>query len=167
MKKFIFASAMALALLSACGKEDEPLVYETNQDEEPAKKPYELPEFYNKYVPAPAGFDKEGKVAHGKYVDLSYNSTVAGTIKKGYVYLPPNYNASKKYVPGAIPASRNRRYSRRMEIRRCSRGDYGQPDSPGIVRAYDYRIAKRTRDEGSIAGRQLYGRRQGGRIPQF
>lgn len=98
MKRVILASAMALAVLGGCNKnDDEPLVYETSQDSTPEEKPYQLPEFYNKYVKAPSGFDKQANVAHGKYENITYKSEVAGTNKTAYVYLPANYSTSKKY----------------------------------------------------------------------
>ena len=53
---------------------------------------------FNPYVAAPAGFDQErANIAHGTLELVEYNSTTVGTVRKATVYLPPKYDASKKY----------------------------------------------------------------------
>ena len=53
---------------------------------------------FNPYVAAPAGFDQErANIAHGTLELVDYNSTTVGTVRKATVYLPPKYDASKKY----------------------------------------------------------------------
>ena len=53
---------------------------------------------FDPYVAAPAGFDQErANIAHGTLELVEYNSTTVGTVRKATVYLPPKYDASKKY----------------------------------------------------------------------
>ncbi|MCR5715007.1 MAG: hypothetical protein K6F98_08850 [Bacteroidales bacterium] len=53
---------------------------------------------FDPYVAAPAGFDQErAAIAHGTLELVEYNSTTVGTVRKATVYLPPKYDASKKY----------------------------------------------------------------------
>ncbi|MBQ1905943.1 MAG: esterase family protein, partial [Bacteroidales bacterium] len=53
---------------------------------------------FDPYVEAPAGFDVERSgIAHGTLETVEYKSESIGTIRKATVYLPPKYDASKKY----------------------------------------------------------------------
>ena len=53
---------------------------------------------FDPYVEAPAGFDAERPdIAHGTIESIEYKSESIGTIRKATVYLPPKYDASKKY----------------------------------------------------------------------
>ena len=53
---------------------------------------------FDPYVEAPAGFDAERPgIAHGTLESVEYKSESVGTIRKATVYLPPKYDASKKY----------------------------------------------------------------------
>lgn len=53
---------------------------------------------FDAYVEAPAGFDQERQnIEHGKIELVEYKSTTVGTVRKCSVYLPPKYDASKKY----------------------------------------------------------------------
>ncbi len=80
--------------MSGCNKDE-------NEPEKEEEKPvYNVSEhqYYNEFVTLPAGFDKkQDTVAHGTYELVSYESKVSGTTKKASVYLPPNYDESKKY----------------------------------------------------------------------
>ena len=53
---------------------------------------------FDPYVAAPQGFDKErAGVAKGTVKLIEYQSESVGTIRKANVYLPPKYDAKKKY----------------------------------------------------------------------
>ena len=53
---------------------------------------------YNDYVAAPEGYDKEtAGIEKGTIQVLEYKSTTVGTNRLVTVYLPPKYDASKKY----------------------------------------------------------------------
>ena len=53
---------------------------------------------FDPYVPAPAGFDAERPgIPHGTIETVEYKSTTVGTVRKATVYLPPKFDASKKY----------------------------------------------------------------------
>jgi poly(3-hydroxybutyrate) depolymerase len=53
---------------------------------------------FNDYVAAPDGFDKEREgVAKGNVKLIVYQSESVGTVRKTNVYLPPKYDAKKKY----------------------------------------------------------------------
>lgn len=53
---------------------------------------------YDPYVAAPAGFDQERQgIEHGRVELVEYKSSTVGTVRKCNVYLPPKYDASKKY----------------------------------------------------------------------
>ena len=53
---------------------------------------------FDPYVPAPAGFDAErAGIARGTLETVEYKSTTVGTVRKATVYLPPKYDAAKKY----------------------------------------------------------------------
>ena len=53
---------------------------------------------FNPYVEAPAGYDAERPgIARGTIETVEYKSESVGTIRKATIYLPPKYDASKKY----------------------------------------------------------------------
>jgi len=53
---------------------------------------------FNEYVAAPANFDKEtAGIAHGTIEETEYQSKTVGTTRKVTIYLPPQYDKSKKY----------------------------------------------------------------------
>jgi len=53
---------------------------------------------YDPYVELPAGFDQEREgIEHGTVELVEYQSTTVGTVRKCNVYLPPKYDAAKKY----------------------------------------------------------------------
>ena len=53
---------------------------------------------FNDYIEAPVGYDVEkSNVEHGTIQVLEYKSTTVGTNRLVTVYLPPKYDASKKY----------------------------------------------------------------------
>ena len=53
---------------------------------------------FNPYVEAPAGFDAERPdIDRGTLETVEYKSESIGTVRKATVYLPPKYDASKKY----------------------------------------------------------------------
>lgn len=53
---------------------------------------------FNPYVEAPAGFDQErANIPHGTLETVEYFSTTTDTIRKATVYLPPKFDAAKKY----------------------------------------------------------------------
>ncbi len=53
---------------------------------------------FDPYVKEPAGFDQKREgIAHGQLIDIEYNSTTVGTVRKATVYLPVNYDKSKTY----------------------------------------------------------------------
>ena len=53
---------------------------------------------YDEYKAAPQGFDQErAGIAHGTVKLIEYQSESVGTTRKANVYLPPKYDAKKKY----------------------------------------------------------------------
>ncbi|MBO4444052.1 MAG: esterase family protein [Bacteroidaceae bacterium] len=60
--------------------------------------PQQIDVEFDEYVAAPAGFDevREG-IEHGTVQLIEYQSESVGTTRKANVYLPPKYDASKKY----------------------------------------------------------------------
>ena len=53
---------------------------------------------FNPYVEAPAGYDAERPgISRGTLETVEYKSESVGTVRKATVYLPPKYDASKKY----------------------------------------------------------------------
>ncbi|MBR5101470.1 MAG: esterase family protein [Bacteroidales bacterium] len=53
---------------------------------------------FDPYVEAPAGFDQErAGIPHGTLETVEYKSTTVGTVRKATVYLPPKFDAAKKY----------------------------------------------------------------------
>ena len=60
--------------------------------------PQQIDVEFDEYVAAPAGFDevREG-IEHGTVQLIEYQSESVGTTRKANVYLPPKYDAGKKY----------------------------------------------------------------------
>ena len=53
---------------------------------------------FDPYVPAPEGFDVERPdIPHGILETVEYKSKTVGTVRKATVYLPPKFDAAKKY----------------------------------------------------------------------
>ena len=53
---------------------------------------------FDPYVEAPAGFDQErADIARGTLETVQYFSTTVDTVRKATVYLPPKFDADKKY----------------------------------------------------------------------
>ena len=53
---------------------------------------------FDPYVAAPDGFDVErAGIPHGTLELVEYKSTTVGTVRKATVYLPPKFDAAKKY----------------------------------------------------------------------
>ena len=53
---------------------------------------------FDPYVEAPAGFDQErAAIPHGTLETVEYKSNTVGTVRKATVYLPPKFDASRKY----------------------------------------------------------------------
>ena len=53
---------------------------------------------FDPYVEAPAGFDQErADIPHGTLETVEYKSNTVGTVRKATVYLPPKFDAAKKY----------------------------------------------------------------------
>ncbi|MBO4918114.1 MAG: esterase family protein [Bacteroidales bacterium] len=53
---------------------------------------------FNPYVEAPAGYDAERPgIERGTIETVEYKSESVGTIRKATIYLPPKFDASKKY----------------------------------------------------------------------
>ena len=53
---------------------------------------------FDPYVEAPAGFDAErADIPHGTLETVEYKSNTVGTVRKATVYLPPKFDAAKKY----------------------------------------------------------------------
>lgn len=53
---------------------------------------------FDPFVAAPQGFDQERSgIGRGTIETVEYKSTTVGTVRKATVYLPPKYDAGKKY----------------------------------------------------------------------
>lgn len=53
---------------------------------------------FDPYVEAPKGYDQErAGIERGKVESIEYKSESVGTVRKATVYLPPKYDANKKY----------------------------------------------------------------------
>ena len=53
---------------------------------------------FDPFVEAPAGFDQErAAIPHGTLETVEYKSNTVGTVRKATVYLPPKFDASRKY----------------------------------------------------------------------
>ena len=53
---------------------------------------------FDPFVEAPAGFDQErAAIPHGTLETVEYKSNTVGTVRKATVYLPPKFDAARKY----------------------------------------------------------------------
>lgn len=88
MKRIYIAALMAMSVLAASAQPGGGMFGGMPQIEVT----------FNDYVPAPDGFDKERSgIAQGKVEEVEYQSKTVGTTRKATVYLPPKYDATKKY----------------------------------------------------------------------
>ena len=98
MKKVYLAALLCLSLTAANAQEPEiPML--TGR---PASRTFGAQEPINvkfdAYVEAPQGFDQERNgIKKGTVQLIEYQSKSVGTTRKANVYLPPKYNAKKKY----------------------------------------------------------------------
>ena len=88
MKKFVLSlSVLGCSLLAA--------------QAQPGMGGFQMPKIdvnFDPYVEAPAGFDQErADIAHGTLETVQYFSTTVDTVRKATVYLPPKFDADKKY----------------------------------------------------------------------
>lgn len=89
MKRLFLTAAMAMSLTAANAQEPNIGMF-------PGMPKIEVN--FDKYVAAPASFDKEtANIEHGTIEEIEYSSGTVGTVRKVTVYLPPKYNAKKKY----------------------------------------------------------------------
>ena len=90
MKKVLFTAALAMAV--SAGVNAQPgggMMFGGMQ---------QIDVEYDAYVAAPEGYDKEtAGIEKGKVEVVEYKSTTVGTNRLVTVYLPPKYDASKKY----------------------------------------------------------------------
>lgn len=90
MKKMIFAAAVALAVSAGVNAQPGGGMMFGGMQQIDVK--------YNDYVAAPEGYDQEtAGIERGKVEVLEYKSTTVGTNRLVTVYLPPKYDANKKY----------------------------------------------------------------------
>lgn len=68
---------------------------------QPGPGGFRMPEIeveFTPYVPAPEGFDVERPgIGRGTLETVEYESTTVGTVRKATVYLPPAFDAARKY----------------------------------------------------------------------
>lgn len=87
MKKIYLLAFMAFSMAAA--------------NAQPGGGQFRMPQIdvtFNDYVAAPESFDKENdRIVHGTIEETEYASKTVGTNRKVTVYLPPKYDASKKY----------------------------------------------------------------------
>ena len=91
MKKVYFAALLSLSLMTANAQEPNiPRGMFGGMQNTNVK--------FDEYKAAPQGFDKErAGIPHGKVQLIEYESKSVGTTRKANVYLPPTYDAKKKY----------------------------------------------------------------------
>ena len=88
MKKFYFAALLSISVMTANAQ--EPLIPMFGAPQVDVK--------FNEYQAAPQGFDQEREgIAKGTVQLIEYQSESVGTTRKANVYLPPKYDAKKKY----------------------------------------------------------------------
>ena len=77
------------------------LCAQTAMQAQPPMGGFQMPQTdvkFDPYVPAPAGFDAERPgISRGTIETVEYKSKTVGTVRKATVYLPPKYDASRKY----------------------------------------------------------------------
>ena len=88
MKKIFFATLLSISMMTANAQ--EPIIPMTGAPQIDVK--------FDEYKAAPQGFDQERSgIAKGTVQLIEYQSKSVGTTRKANVYLPPKYDASKKY----------------------------------------------------------------------
>ena len=88
MKKIYFAALLSLSMMTANAQ--EPTIPMFGAPQVDVK--------FDEYKAAPQGFDQErAGVAKGTVKLIEYQSESVGTVRKANVYLPPKYDAKKKY----------------------------------------------------------------------
>ncbi|MBQ2596270.1 MAG: hypothetical protein II581_00045 [Oscillospiraceae bacterium] len=89
MKKAYLAVLLSLSLMTANAQEPDIPMF-GNMPKIDVK--------YNEYKAAPQGFDQErAGISRGEVKLIEYQSESVGTTRKANVYLPPKYDAKKKY----------------------------------------------------------------------
>lgn len=89
MKKILISSLLMMSTMSICAQEP-------NIGMMPGAPKIDVT--FNAYTPAPEGFDKPmANIQHGTVEEIVYPSKTVGTDRKCTVYLPPQYDARKKY----------------------------------------------------------------------
>ena len=89
MKKVYFAALLSVTMMTANAQEPNIPMFGNQQ-------PIDVK--YDEYKPAPQGFDQEREgIAKGTVKLIEYQSASVGTTRKANVYLPPKYDAKKKY----------------------------------------------------------------------
>ena len=90
MKKIYFAALFSLSMMAANAQ--EPNIPRGMFGGQP------IDVKFNEYKAAPQGYDQEREgIAKGTLKLIEYQSESVGTTRKANVYLPPKYNAKKKY----------------------------------------------------------------------
>ena len=88
MKKIIFAALLSMSMMTANAQ--EPVI--------PMSRAPQIDVKFNEYKAAPQGFDQQREgIAKGTVQLIEYKSESVGTTRKANVYLPPKYDAKKKY----------------------------------------------------------------------
>ena len=88
MKKIYFAALLCLSVVTANAQEPQIPMFGGPQ----------IDVKFNEYKAAPQGFDQEREgIAKGTVQLIEYQSESVGTTRKANVYLPPKYDAKKKY----------------------------------------------------------------------
>lgn len=89
MKKIFLSAFVAAISLSAAAQEPQIGMF-------PGMPKIDVT--FNEYVAAPEGFDQEtAGIPHGTVEEVEYQSTTTDTLRKATVYLPPQYDKTKKY----------------------------------------------------------------------
>ena len=89
MKKVYLAALLSLSLTAANAQEPNIPMFRNQQ---------KIDVNFNEYKAAPQGFDQErAGIARGTVQLIEYQSESVGTTRKANVYLPPKYDAKKKY----------------------------------------------------------------------
>ena len=91
MKKVYLAALLTLSMMTANAQEP-------NIPRGMFGGPQNIDVKFDEYKAAPQGFDQErAGIAKGTVKLIEYQSESVGTIRKANVYLPPKYDAKKKY----------------------------------------------------------------------
>ena len=91
MKKVYLAALLSLSMMAANAQEPN-----IPRGMFGGQQPIDVK--FNEYKAAPQGFDQErAGIAKGTVKLIEYQSESVGTTRKANVYLPPKYNAKKKY----------------------------------------------------------------------